>query len=229
MFFPELIKNIKTTDKVLEIGPGGNPHPRSDVLLEKIFNDSGEAKEQRGNAPELLTIKKVVFYEGNVFPFEDNEFDYIICSHVLEHVDNIEQFMSEVFRVSSKGYLEYPTIYYEYLYNFQVHVNFIKFNSNTLYYLKKSETEVYKFKPIQNLFLQSLNKGYSKYVDDLKDVMFEGFEWSNEFHIKKARSISELAPDNVDLPLYTELPQLQSTNGKSSLLGKIFHYIFKRK
>jgi hypothetical protein len=227
MFFPDLIKSIKTTDKVLEIGPGGNPHPRSNVLLEKIFDEPGEAREQRGNSPELLTTKKIVFYEGDTFPFVDNEFDYTICSHVLEHVENVEQFIFEIFRVSSKGYLEYPTIYYEYLYNFNVHVNFIKYKNNTLYYLKKNETDIHKFKLIQNLFLQSLDKGYTKLVDDLKDIMFEGFEWSKEFQIDKANSISELLLEEVLLPLYSEMPQLGPSNDKSNLLRKIFHYILR--
>ena len=227
MFFPELIKSIKTSDRVLEIGPGGNPHPRSDVLLEKKFDDPGEAREQRGNTLELSTKKQIVFYEGDSFPFADNEFDYTICSHVLEHVDNVEQFLSEIFRVSSKGYLEYPTVYYEYLYNFNVHVNFIKYNNNTLYYLKKNETEIHRFKFIQNLFLQSLDKGYTKLVDDLKDVMFEGFEWSSEFHIDKANSIDELVLEEVELPLYTEIPQSSSTSDKSHLLGKLVNYIVK--
>lgn len=44
MFFPDRITITRTNDKVLEIGSGGTPHPRSNVLLEfksrqdKIFS-----------------------------------------------------------------------------------------------------------------------------------------------------------------------------------------------
>lgn len=227
MFFPELIKSIKASDRVLEIGPGGTPHHRSNVFLEKRFVNPDDAREQRGNTPELLVKKQIVFYEGELFPFADNEFDYTICSHVLEHVENVEQFMSEIFRVSSKGYLEYPTIYYEYLYNFNVHVNFLKFSKNTLFFMNKSETDIHKFKCIQDMYLQSLDKGYSKLVDDLKEVMFEGFEWSSPFHIEKVGSISELVFEAVDLPLYSETHQLCVPPGKNRFLERILHYLFK--
>ena len=32
-------------------------------------------------------------------PFKDNEFDYIFCNHVLEHIPDDNQAMSELFRV----------------------------------------------------------------------------------------------------------------------------------
>ncbi|WP_298236980.1 class I SAM-dependent methyltransferase [uncultured Algibacter sp.] len=35
-------------------------------------------------------------------PFEDNSFDFIICSHVLEHIPNDRLAMSELYRVLSK-------------------------------------------------------------------------------------------------------------------------------
>ena len=43
-------------------------------------------------------------------PFKDNEFDFVITSHVVEHVDNVEFFISELERIAKKGYLEVPTI-----------------------------------------------------------------------------------------------------------------------
>lgn len=200
MFFPELIKSIKTGDRVLEIGPGATPHPRADVLLEKRFHDPGEQSEQRGNTPELRTDKTVVYYDGGVFPFRDNEFDYTICSHVLEHVEDPETFMGEVFRVSRRGYVEFPTAYYEYLYNFRVHINFLKKTGDTLYYLPKSQTPLDLFQPVQRLLLESLNKGYSDLVDDLRGIMFEGFEWSAPFDIQRAVSLEQVSFGDLTLP-----------------------------
>ena len=101
MFYPEKIKNIATIDKVLEVGPGGTSHPRADVFLEKTFATEGEWKLQRGYADKLETNKKTVYYDGGKFPFADNEFDYVICSHVIEHIEDVEFFLSELFRVAS--------------------------------------------------------------------------------------------------------------------------------
>jgi SAM-dependent methyltransferase len=36
-------------------------------------------------------------------PFADNTFDVIFCNHVLEHVENAEQCMSELFRIMKPG------------------------------------------------------------------------------------------------------------------------------
>ena len=73
MIFPKRIKSIKSGDLVLEIGPSGGPHPRSDVFLEKSFDDPNEALRQRAFQPKLATDKKVVFYDGEQFPFENPE------------------------------------------------------------------------------------------------------------------------------------------------------------
>ena len=40
---------------------------------------------------------------------DDKEFDYVVLSHVLEHVQNIKEFTSEVERIAKAGYIELPT------------------------------------------------------------------------------------------------------------------------
>ena len=42
-------------------------------------------------------------------PFKDKEFDYVIASHVIEHVDDFEFFIKELERISTRGYIELPT------------------------------------------------------------------------------------------------------------------------
>jgi SAM-dependent methyltransferase len=201
MFFQDKIKNIKPSDRVLEIGPGADPHPRSNVLLEKKFGSEAEYAAQFGITQKLTTDKPIIFYEGDRFPFSDKEFDYVICSHVLEHVENVEVFLSEVFRVATKGYFEYPLIYYEYLYNFDVHVNYLKYDEGCLRYMKKSRSGLSEFKPIQGFFYQSLQKGYDQIVRDLVHLLMEGFEWEKPFSIKEVKHISEVCHYQVNLPL----------------------------
>ena len=47
--------------------------------------------------------------ENKKLPFQDNQFDFVIASHVMEHVEDIQLFVSELERVSKKGYVELPT------------------------------------------------------------------------------------------------------------------------
>jgi len=42
-------------------------------------------------------------------PFKDKEFDFVISSHVIEHVEDFQFFIKELERISNKGYIELPT------------------------------------------------------------------------------------------------------------------------
>ncbi len=200
MFFPERIVSIKAGDRVLEIGPGSDPHPRSDVLLEKKYNTSEEYFNQLGHTTPLQTKKEVIFYEGDVFPFADKQFDYVICSHVLEHVDDLPKFLSEIFRVSSKGYFEFPLVYYEYLYNINAHENVLKYDHPVLKFMKKEELPFDSFKPVQEFLLQSLQRGHVDLVNELLNYMIEGFEWHGEFKLEKVNNLKELTWKEYSLP-----------------------------
>ena len=53
--------------------------------------------------------KKFIKINHKVLPFKDNEFDFVIASHVIEHVEDFEFFIKELERISNKGYIELPT------------------------------------------------------------------------------------------------------------------------
>lgn len=205
MFFPEKIINIKSSDRVLEIGPGSSPYFRSDVLLEMDFENETDYEKQFGHSEKLVTDKKIVFYKGDVFPFADNEFDYVICSHVLEHVTDIPKFLSEVFRVAPRGYFEYPLITYDYLYNFDVHLNFLKFNGTKLVTMKKKSMPLNDFKPLHEFFLKTLQNGYGDFLTKIPHCFFEGFEWNKPFELSTSNNLNDFidttmtanAPDKV--------------------------------
>lgn len=200
MFFPERITFIKPTDRVLEIGPGSTPYFRSDVLLEMEFDDHAEYERQFGHADKLVTDKQVVFYKGDVFPFKDNEFDYVICSHVLEHVQDVPKFLSEVFRVAPKGYFEFPLMYYEYLYNIDAHISFLRFVNGTLLYMPKKDTAIDSFKPIQQFLLETLRSGHSKMMVDIPEYFIQGFEWDKPFAAKQTNDLKQLAHPTLTVP-----------------------------
>ena len=150
MFYPERIKSIKPGDRVLEIGPGATPYFRSDVFLELAYEYDKERIAQSGHIGILKTNKQIVYYDGGKFPFEDNEFDYVICSHVLEHVPNADSFLVEIQRVAKKGYIEFPTIYYDYIYNFPEHLLLILEENGMIYWMTKEESGLNKYKDVQN-------------------------------------------------------------------------------
>ena len=83
--------------KVLDVGCGYRAHPKASVIAD-VQDLSNYYKE-----------RKFIKINEKRFPFKDKEFDFVIASHVIEHVEDFEFFIKELERVSSKGYIELPS------------------------------------------------------------------------------------------------------------------------
>ena len=92
----KLLEN-NTTWNILDIGCGYNANKFAKVIcdIQDLSNHYQDKKFIR------LTEKKL--------PFKDKEFDFVVASHVMEHVEDVEFFIKEIERVSKKGYIELPT------------------------------------------------------------------------------------------------------------------------
>jgi ubiquinone/menaquinone biosynthesis C-methylase UbiE len=83
--------------KVLDVGCGYRAHPKASVIAD-VQDLSNYYKE-----------RKFIKINEKKFPFKDKEFDFVIASHVIEHVEDFEFFIKELERVSPKGYIELPS------------------------------------------------------------------------------------------------------------------------
>jgi len=199
MLFRKKITSIRLGDKVLEIGPGSSPHPRSDAFLELDFETPQDGIRQRGGVLNDADFgnRPVVYYKGGQFPLQDNQFDYVICAHVVEHVSDLPGFLGEVFRVGGgRGYLEYPLVTYEYLYNFDVHLHFVKFDfeKNVLRYLPKRDTAFSQFAAVSSLFHDTLEHGWDDLCAANNGLFFEGFEFDRPFAVERTSDLETLLP-----------------------------------
>jgi ubiquinone/menaquinone biosynthesis C-methylase UbiE len=194
MLFPDKVNSIAEGDKVLEVGPGGNPHPRANVLLEKIFDDEVIATAQRGYAPKPKTKKEIVYYSGPTFPFKDGEFDYVICSHVLEHIPfaELSNFIFELQRVAKAGYIEFPTIFYELINHQDVHLWYMYYRDETILFLDKSIFKSnYVHKVMREMFWGKDNymaNAFRRY----RELFFCYLEWSNKINYRIVKNYDEL-------------------------------------
>lgn len=221
MFFPEKIVSIRPLDKVLEIGPGATPHARSNAFLELAFDTSGDKIAQRGGITEdaFFGGRPVYYYDGTNFPFETGQFDYVICSHVIEHVVNPVSFLEEIFRVAGgRGYIEYPLLTYEYLYDFKVHLHFVKFDAKErkLQFLPKSKTGFQEFSDVSLFFNQMLVQGWDDLCAANKHLFFEGFEFIHPFAIQETTCVTALLP---------ELTAISPKTGLRKLLGQVINRV----
>lgn len=116
---------------VLEVGAGGNPYPRANVML-----DAMESTIER-NEQSLVRDRPLVLGLCEELPFKDKSFDFIIASHVLEHTDNPEKFLNELMRVGKAGYIETPEGWFEKMCAFTYHRLEVSVLAGRLYIRKK--------------------------------------------------------------------------------------------
>ena len=97
----------KDMNLIADFGCGHFPNKYANVLVDQATS----LDEQRGG----LKIRKTgpsTFHnlDLNVFPypFPDKHFDFLICSHVLEHLEDPVRACSEFSRIAKAGYIEVP-------------------------------------------------------------------------------------------------------------------------
>ncbi len=100
---------------VLDVGSGGNPYPRANVLL-----DAYEDSVERYNAP-IIKDRPMAYGLGERMPFRDKSFDFVIASHVLEHTADPASFLNELMRIGKAGYIETPDAFFERINPFRFH------------------------------------------------------------------------------------------------------------
>jgi SAM-dependent methyltransferase len=117
---------------VLEVGSGGNPYARANVLL-----DAYESTQERHWAPLIADRPTVLGFVENL-PFRDRAFDFVIASHVLEHSSDPARFLGELQRVARAGYLEVPDAFMERINPYRDHRLEITVRGGRLILRKKS-------------------------------------------------------------------------------------------
>ena len=95
-FVNELLRNNKNW-KILDIGCGYSANEYSTIIADVK------------NLSDFYKNKNFIKINEKKLPFKDKEFDFIISSHVIEHVEDFEFFIKELERISKRGYIELPT------------------------------------------------------------------------------------------------------------------------
>ena len=126
---------IKPQDVVLDVGSGGKPHPRANVLCERFLHSTRDRRRLVFDSQ----AKDVVVGDVQDLPFKDKSFDYVICSHLLEHLAKPAQAVRELQRVARAGYIETPSVLLEVLTDNPGHESFVYVEGNTLIIQRKRQ------------------------------------------------------------------------------------------
>jgi len=172
--------DIQPSDIVLDIGSGGWPFKRADHLADK-FPD--------GTTHRIESIKRDQrpFFEVDLqrLPFKNQEYDFVFCSHVLEHTDNPGQAIRELIRVGRRGYIEVPTRLSDVMFNFTRLPNHHRWHGlvlgNTLVLIEWNDWER---RELGNNFFEALHAEYANAFQDFfernRDLFFASCHWQGE-------------------------------------------------
>jgi len=113
--YRKILSILKENDKVLDIGGWERPFNRATHVLDilpfhsrkKINSFPKEMKEHFNKNTWIMHDIK------NKLPFNDKEFDFVICGHVLEDIKDPAFLAEEIKRISKSGYFEFPNRAYE--------------------------------------------------------------------------------------------------------------------
>ena len=160
-----LEKNISW--KILDIGCGYTAHSNASVICDVQ------------DLSHFYKDKKFIRLKEKTLPFKNKEFDFVIASHVMEHVDDVDYFIEELERVSVKGYIELPTILEDNLVfeNKKDHLWHMEFDDN--------ENELLISKKIQFLEPMVTVSSIKKLSKYFRQSLILELYWENSIEFKK--------------------------------------------
>ncbi|MFM8268326.1 MAG: class I SAM-dependent methyltransferase [Ilumatobacteraceae bacterium] len=122
---------------VLDVGSGDKPHWRADVLLDR-YVDAEHALQRSGRASARVN-RPLFDADAADMPFADGVFDYVICSHMLEHVPEPGRVIDEMVRVARAGYIEVPEAASAKIVDFPSHLWWCRLVDGTLVFTAKTD------------------------------------------------------------------------------------------
>ena len=98
---------VEPSQNIADLGSGHNPFRHAQLCVDKYDSDDIQRGGQNLAKPTQKDMKNV---DLNIYPypFEDKAFDFVLCSHVLEHLENPVRACNEMSRIAHSGYIELP-------------------------------------------------------------------------------------------------------------------------
>jgi len=169
--------NVKDGDLVLEIGSGNNPNPRSDVLCDRYLRDNRE----RAGGFSIVIDRPFVVCDGYRLPFADKAFDYVICSHVFEHMDDPIAFAREVTRVAKAGSIEVPSAISERVFGWGFHHWYGELDKGILAFTRKREGEQFS-----GFFHRMIARSiwFRRFFEEHEGEWYTRLEWQGQIPLR---------------------------------------------
>lgn len=179
----ETLDSLSKEVKVLDVGGASGPFSRADYMIDIVPYEEIHWGHAKGNDPIHLNKEKYIRHDicsREPWPFKDKEFDFSLCSHVLEDIRDPLWVCSEIIRVSKAGYIEIPSRLYETTFGVEAKNLAGAAHHRWLVDLDKDNSLRFTFKHMY-AHSRAVNKNritYNKYNED----MYLKIEWVDSFN-----------------------------------------------
>jgi SAM-dependent methyltransferase len=143
---------------VVDLGCGLNPHPAARTVVEPFLEPV--SRFEGSVTPQAFTARGIRFVQQRMdsdLPFRDKEFDFAICSHAIEHVEDPGKACSEMIRIAKAGLITAPFLFSDLLFGRPYHRWLVVDRGGVLYFFRKRPEEDRPFGPEPNPFDVALN------------------------------------------------------------------------
>lgn len=169
--------DIRPDDLVLDIGSGGWPFKRANHLADKYPDNTT-------HRVEAMVRDQRPFFKVDLqrLPFSDRAYDFVFCSHVLEHLDNPGQAIRELMRIGRRGYIEVPTRLSDVMFNFTRLPNHHRWHGMVLgVTLVLIEWNEWERRDLGSHFFNALHSEYAnafqEFFERNRDLFFASYHW----------------------------------------------------
>jgi SAM-dependent methyltransferase len=157
-------------------------------MVDRYVDEAG--LRQRGGAELVRGSADLIQADASRLPFRDHAFDYVVMSHVVEHVPLLQarDVLAEVMRVGKAGYIEAPSLIYESIRDIPEHLWFVHCKGSTIYLCPKGEVRG----PLRLLEPLFSDPRFLEVLAGQAELFYTGIEWTGSFEVKVLRDLEEL-------------------------------------
>jgi SAM-dependent methyltransferase len=101
---------IKRTHKshILQVLRDNNTWEILDLGCGRFAWEEAQTLSDMVDHTDLYPEKRFVQSDAANTPFDDKRFDFVIASHIAEHMHDLDKFLTELSRIAKRGYIEVP-------------------------------------------------------------------------------------------------------------------------
>lgn len=202
-----VLDRIPKGARVLDVGGGLIPLARADVVLDVVERPTGPIRCIEG-VERTFTPDQWVTLDASAkrrWPFADQSFDFIFCSHVLEDIRDPIVVCEEMLRVGKAGFIQTPSRAFES--TFGIHGTLFPGYMHHRWYLEAGEdrlTITFKSPILSDLPHLACDPEYSRRHDAMD------FWWNGSFSFRerstehRSEIVSDLIRFKAEVSGYTE-------------------------